>query len=123
MEERMTILGGDLNQTNFGEGYDCVLACNSLQFARTIDPVVKKISAALNPGGVFVSLYAFEQTHERTKPESTVLSLLSMALMGQEGGVDQGYVADSMLRAGFKSVHSRNLRTPYLPMELDIARK
>jgi len=123
MEGRMEILGGDFNRDPIGEGYDCVLACNSLQFAQAIDAVVKKIYDALNPGGVFVSLYPFGQTHERTKPESTVLSLLSMALMGQGVGVDQGYVADCMLRVGFKSVRSRTLHTPYLPMELDIARK
>ena len=123
MESRMEILGGDFNRDPIGEGYDCVVACNSLQFAQAIDSVVKKIYHALNPGGVFVSLYAFGQTHERTKPESTVLSVLSMALMGQEGGVDQGYVVDSMLRVGFKSVRSRTLHTAYLPMELDIARK
>ncbi len=123
MQERMEVLGGDLNRDPIGEGYDCVLACNSLQFAQAIDAVVRKIYDALNSGGVFVSLYPFGQTHERTKPESTVLNLLSMSLMGQDVGVDQKYVADSMLRVGFKSVCSRTLHTPYLPMELDIARK
>jgi len=123
MEGRMEILGGDLNRDPIGEGYDCVLACNSLKFARVIDSIVKKIYDALNPGGVFVSLYPFGQTHERTKPESTVLSLFSMALMGQEVGADQGYIADSMLRVGFKSVRSRTLHTPVYQMDLDIARK
>jgi len=59
MEGRMEILGGDFNHDPIGEGYDCVLACNSLQFAQVIDSVVKKIYDALNPGGVFVSLYPF----------------------------------------------------------------
>ena len=123
MEGRIEILGGDFNRDPIGEGYDFVLACNSLQFAQVIDSVMKKIYDALNPGGVFVSLYPFGQTHERTKPESTVLSLLSMALMGQEVGVDQGHVADSMLRVGFKSIRSRTLHTPVYQMDLDIARK
>jgi hypothetical protein len=123
MERRMKILGGDFNRDPIGKGYDCVVACNSLQFAKAIDSVVKKIYDALNSGGVFISLYAFGQTHERTKPESTVLSLLPMALMGQESSVDQGYIANSMLRIGFKSVRSRTLHTAYLSMELDIARK
>jgi hypothetical protein len=46
-----------------------------------------------------------------------------MALMGQDIGIDQGYVADSMIRVGFKTVHSRNVDTPMGFMELDIARK
>ncbi len=123
MEDRMTVLGGDFNRDPIGEGYDLILACNSLQFAKDIDSVVRKIYAALNPGGVFVSIFPFGQTHERTKPEITVLSLLSMALMGQDTGFDQGFVADSMLRVRFKTIHSRILDTFMGPMELDIARK
>ena len=123
MEARMEVLGGDFNRDSIGGGYDLVWTSNVLQFAVDIDSVVKKVYDALNPRGVLVSLMPFGQTHERTKPESTVLSLLSMALMGQETNIEQGYIADSMLRVGFKSVHSRNIDTPMTSMELDIARK
>lgn len=123
MEDRVTVLGGDFNRGFIGEEYDLVFANASLQFARDIDYVVKKVYDSLNPAGVFVSLFPFGQTHERTKPEAIVLSLLTMALMGHDTGVDQGYVADSMLRVGFKSIHSRNLETFMGQMELDLARK
>jgi hypothetical protein len=123
MEDRMDVLGGDFNRDSIGEGYDLVWASGVLQFAVEIDTVVRKVYEALNPSGVFVSLFPFGQTHERTKPESIVLSLLSIALMGQEVGVNQGHVADSMLRAGFRSVHSRKINTFMGPMELDIGRK
>ena len=123
MEARMDVLGGDFNQDSLGGGYDLVLASGVLQFTTNIDDVVKKVYVALNPGGVFVSLYPFGYTHERTKPESIVLSLLSMALMGQEAGIEQGDIAESMLRVGFTSVRSRALDTFMGPMELDIARK
>ena len=123
MEERIDVLGGDFNCDSIGGGYDLVLASGVLQFAVDIDAVVKKVYDALNPRGVFVSLYPFGHTHERTKPESIVLSLLSMALMGQEVGVNQGYIAESMLRVGFTSVRSRTLDTFMGPMDLDIARK
>ena len=123
MAERMTVLGGDFNQDPIGEGYDLIWACGVLQFAADIDVVVNKVYAALNPRGVFVSLYPFGFTHEHTKPESIVLSLLSMALMGQEVAVDHGDIADSMRRAGFASVRSRDIETFMGPMELDIARK
>jgi SAM-dependent methyltransferase len=123
MEDRMEVLGGDFNRDSIGEGYDLVWASGAFQFAVDIDSVVKKVHDALNPSGVFVSLMPFGRTHEGTKPESTVLSLLSMALMGQEIEIDQGYVSDSMRRIGFKTVHSRTLDTFMGPMELDIARK
>jgi hypothetical protein len=52
-----------------------------------------------------------------------VISWLSMALTGMDMGFDQGFIADSMLRVGFESVHSRTLDTPMGPMDLDIGRK
>ncbi len=123
MEDRMEVIAGDFNQDSIGEGYDLVWASGVLQFAFDIDFVVKKVFDSLNPGGIFVSLFPFAHTHERTKPEPVILSLLSMALMGHEAGTEQGYVADSIKRAGFKSVHSRSLDTLLGPMDLDIARK
>ena len=123
MEDRMDVLGGDFNGDSIGEGYDLVWASGVLQFAVEIDTVVRKVYEALNSSGVFVSLFPFGQTHERTKPESIVLSLLSMALMGQEVGTNQGHVAESMLRAGFRSVRSRKINTFMGSMELDIGRK
>ena len=123
MEDRMTIMGGNFNTDAIGEGYDLVVTCNALQFAQSIDSVVKKIYTALNLGGVCVSLFGFGHTHEGTKPVRLVLGLLSMALMGQELGIEQGYIANAMLRAGFTSVHSSIVDTAWGSMELDIARK
>jgi len=123
MENKMDVIGGDFNKDSIGEGYDLIFSSNSLQFAQDIDSVMKKIYDGLNPKGVFVSIFGFGQSHERTKPETLVLGLLSMALMGQELEVLQGHIADSMLRVGFKSVHSQTLETGWGPMELDIGRK
>ncbi len=122
MEDRMEVLGGDYNHHPIGEGYDLIWASATLYFAQNMDAVIKKIYEALNPGGVFVS-FSDGLTHERTKPEIMVLSWLPTALMGQDMGFDQGFIADSMLRVGFKSVRSRPLDTPIGPMDLDIGRK
>ena len=123
MEGRVEALGGDFNKSPLGEGYDLVYTSNALQFAQDIDLVTKKVYDALNPGGVFVSVFGFGLTHEGTKPENLVLGSLAMALMGQSSGVEHGHIADSMLRVGFKSVHSGTLSTAWGPMELDIGRK
>jgi len=123
MEERVDVLGGDFNLDSIGEGYDLIFSSAALQFAKDIDSVVKKAYDALNPGGVFVSIFPFGMTHEGTKPENTVLGLLSSALMGQEAVFDKGYIADSMVKAGFKTTCSRTIDTFMGLMELDIARK
>ena len=102
--------------------YDLIWASGTLNFTNDMDSLMKKIYDALNPGGVFISFHD-GMTHERTKPEVMVLCRIPMALMGTDMGFDQGFIADSMLRAGFKSVRSRTLETPMGSMDLDIGRK
>ena len=123
MEDRMVVLGGDFNHDSIGDGYDLIWASSVLNLNKDdIDSLMKKIYDALNPGGVFISFHD-GMTHERTKPDLMVLGWLPIALMGQDMGLDQGFIADSMLRVGFKSVRSRTLETPFGPMDLDIGRK
>jgi predicted TPR repeat methyltransferase len=123
MEDRVEILGGNYNCDSIGEDYDLVVTCNSLQFASDINLVLKKIFDALNPGGVLVSLFGFGRTHEGTKPENLVLGILSRALMGQDIQFDEGYIADAMVKVGFKSVRSRIVNSGWGSMELDVGRK
>jgi cyclopropane fatty-acyl-phospholipid synthase-like methyltransferase len=123
MEDRVEILGGDYLQDSIGEGYDLIWASATLNFGKDdMKSFMKKIYDALNPGGVFIS-YQDGLTNERTKPEIMVLGWLPAAIMGQDMGLDQGFVADSMLQAGFKSVQSRTLSTGWGPMDMDIGRK
>ena len=123
MEDRMEVMAGDYLSDPIGSGYDLIWASATLNFARyNLDPLIKKIYDALNPGGVFIS---FQEglTDERTKPEIMALNSIPTALMGQDMCFNQGEIADSMLRVGFKSVRSRTLDTDWGPMDLDIGRK
>jgi len=123
MEDRIEVLGGDYNHDPLGDGYDLIWASAALYSARdNMDLLMKKIYDALNPGGVFVSFHE-GLTDERTKPDIHVLFSASMVLMGQDISFNQGFIADSMLRVGFKSVRSRTLGTSIGPMDLDIGRK
>jgi SAM-dependent methyltransferase len=123
MEDRMAVMGGDYTTDSIGEGYDLIWATNALSFARDdLDSLMKKIYDALNPGGVFIS-FCEGLTHERTKPDFVVTAMISFALMGQDMCFDQGEIADSMLRAGFKSVRSRTQDAPWGAADLDIGRK
>jgi len=123
MEGRIEVIAGDYNHDPIGKGYDLIWASNTLNFARQdMDALIKKVYDALNSGGVFIS-FCEGLTHERTKPDTHVLSMQSMVLMGQDMCFDQGEIADSMLRVGFKSVRSRTLDTDWGPVDLDIGRK
>jgi predicted O-methyltransferase YrrM len=123
MKDRMEVMSGDYASDPIGEGYDLILASATLNFVKDdLDSFFGKIYDALNPGGVFITL-SDGLTDERTKPELMVIGWLSMVLTGQDMGFDQGVIADSMLRVGFKSVRSRTLAMPMGPMDLDIGRK
>jgi predicted TPR repeat methyltransferase len=123
MEDRMEVLGGDFTSDPIGEGYDLIWASSALSLAKDdMDSLTKKIYDTLNPGGVFLVLHE-GLTHERTKPDDMVLSMMPPALTGQDMRFDQGFIADSMLRVGFKSVRSRTLDTDWGPMDWDVGRK
>ncbi|MCK4239698.1 MAG: hypothetical protein KAX33_11280 [Candidatus Lokiarchaeota archaeon] len=62
-------------------------------------------------------------TNERTKPTELVLSWLCATLMGQDIYFEKGEIADSMIRVGFKSVHSRTINFMANTMDMDIAHK
>ena len=123
LDDRMKVMGGDYTTDPIGEGYDLIWAKNTLNFARDdMDSMVAKIYDALSQGGVFISC-AEGLTHERTRPEKHVISMISLSLMGQDMCFDQGEIADSMLRVGFESVRSRTMDTDWGPMDLDIGRR
>ena len=123
MEDRMEVLGGDFTCDSIGNGYDLVWACGVLSFCKDdMTLFMKKIYDALNPGGMFIS-YQVVLTNERTKPDIMVLRMMSTSLTGQDICFDQGFIADSMLQAGFKSVSSRTIDTGWGPKNMDIARK
>ena len=123
LEDRMGVMGGDFIHDPIGEGYDLIWASSALSLAKDdMDSLTKKIYDALNPGGVFLVLHE-GLTYERTKPDAMVLSMMPLALTGQDMRFDQGFIADSMLRVGFESVRSRTLDTDWGPMDLDVGRK
>lgn len=123
MEDRMDVIGGDFMKDSIGEGYDLIWVCAALYFSKDdIDSITKKIYDALNPGGVFISFHD-GLTEEWTKPEFMVLAWLPTSMTGYDFPMEQGFIADSMLRVGFKSVRSRTYDTPMGPMDMDVARK
>lgn len=123
LEDRMTVLAGDYNTDPIGDGYDLIWASSTLNFAQhNLDPVMEKIHAALNPGGVFINL-SEGLTDEGTKPDFFVLCTMGWAMSNSLRAFDQGEIAEAMRCAGFSHVRSRTLQTGWGQMDLDIARK
>jgi predicted TPR repeat methyltransferase len=123
LEERVTTLGGDYAVDPIGSDYDLVWTSYTLPHDN-LEPIIRKIHAALSPGGVYVSL-AEGLTHERTRPAFLINAMLATSLTSQETMYAEGEIAQAMRRAGFKSVHSHVPESPqfYGPAVVDIARK
>lgn len=121
--DRVGTQAGDYLRDDIGTGYDLVWACSTLNFARhDLDTLTGKVFAALKPGGVFAS-FQDGLTHERTSPDIMLGHLGEAMRLGRDVFFSQGEIAASMLRCGFRHVHSRTMETPMGPMDLDIARK
>ncbi|MGD8386060.1 MAG: methyltransferase [Desulfobacteraceae bacterium] len=123
MADRVDVKAGDYLMDDIGEGYDLIWASATLNFAKfQVDALLQKVHDALNPGGYFLS-FQDGMTHEQTRPDTMLGHMMDVLRTGADFLLDQGFVADAMLKAGFSSVRSRTLETPMGCMDLDIARK
>lgn len=123
LSDRMTAMGGDYLNDHLGGSYDLIIASCTLNFARDcMDKMVKKIYDALNPGGIFVSLHDGIYD-EGTKPAIHVLNMMPSALSGYNCSLSKGFIVNSILNAGFRSVRSQTINFDAGPLDMDIARK
>ena len=123
MEDRVGVTAGDYMTDDIGTDYDLVWASSTLNFAKwDLDTLIGKLYRAVKPGGYFVS-FQDGMTHEHTKPDTMLGHLADRLTTGIDFCLDQGVVAESALRCGFRWVRSRTIGTPMGPMDMDIAYK
>ena len=123
MEDRVDVAAGDYMTDDIGADYDLIWASATLNFAKgNMDFLIEKIYRALKPGGYFIS-FQDGMTHEHTKPDTMLGHLADQLTTGIDFSLDQGFVADTMVRCGFRSVRSRTIDTPMGAMDMDIAQK
>ena len=123
LQDRVSVMAGDYFSDDIGGAYDLVWASSTLNFARhDLDPLITKISAALNPGGLFIA-FQDGMSGERTQPDTMLGHLADAMRAGRDYAFDQGEIAEAMLRCGFRSVRSRTIDTPMGALDLDIACK
>lgn len=120
--DRISFIAGDYNEVGFGDGYDIVWASHNLYYVRDRAGFFARLKAAMTHGGVLLCLHE-GLTHERTGPQSIVLSRLSLALEGQDVSFEKGEISAVLEKAGFASVESRVMDLGTGPCELVIARK
>ena len=123
MEDRVSVLAGDYLNYDLDGPYDFIFASATLNFYKNrMVELFKKIHNSLNPGGVFMTNQD-GLTDERTKPVYHTSEFLMPELMGMDFGIEQGEIADAMLKAGFKTIRSFTRYSEMGNMDIDIARK
>jgi predicted O-methyltransferase YrrM len=123
LDNRVTTIGGDYNNDAIGGGYDLIWTSYTLR-PGDLGPVLRKIHAALKDGGVYINV-AEGLSHERTRPTMLINAMLAVNLTSQHVMLEEGELAQAMLRAGFRSVHTRALPgpQPHGSAMVDIARR
>lgn len=111
---RYHLLPGDAFTTPLGEGYELALLCNFLHhFApATIVPFLRRVHAALQPGGRVLTL-EFVPNQNRISPPFAASFSLTMLAGTAEGDAYTFAEFEQMFReAGFASMEQQPLPTP-----------
>lgn len=117
-----SFLPGDYNLVDWGSGYDLVWACQSLYYARDLREFIRRIHAALNLGGYFVSIHEGIRA-EGTEPAMLVLSRLSLVLEGQDVSFRRGDIAREAVNAGFIITRQEEIPMLYGDADLEVFQK
>ncbi len=126
MEDRVGTLPGDYLKDSLPGGYDLVLAGSTLNITlaeHATERVVRKIYDALKPGGYFVSLHDSWPEQPEPFPSFPVEYPVYSLLTGLQVNMPRGFIAQTALECGFRSVHSKELCLNAGVLALDIARK
>lgn len=102
--ERWNAIEGSAFEVDFGQDYDVILITNFLHHfnPETVDTLLRKVRAALKPGGVAVTLEHIPND-DRVTPRDAASFAIMMLAMTEEGEAYTFAQYDAMLRkAGFE---------------------
>lgn len=119
---RLDTLGGDLASDEIGSGYDLVWCSSVLHFVPDLSASLRKIHAALKPGGVLVCVQA-EIAATPGDAARVLPYYLSMRMLGRHV-TRQGELAAHLQADGWRHVEQYQASDfPMAPVQVIIARK
>ncbi|UTC66840.1 MULTISPECIES: methyltransferase [unclassified Treponema] len=125
MQKQSSIMCGDFIKEEIGTGYDVIFSSNSIYAAKAcIDEFMKKIYAALNPGGIFICISdGIEKDY--SAPWTMVLSWMPQRMKGIDMEMIKDAVREAGIKAGFTAVCKKPLITSggHLDLDMDVLRK
>ncbi|MBK5540440.1 methyltransferase domain-containing protein [Pseudomonas sp. TH07] len=122
LEQRLTVRGGDLASDPIGEGYDLIWCSSVLHFVPDLAATLKKIHAALRPGGVLVSAHA-EIPEDPQQARRVMPYYLSMQMLGRQL-TPAGGLVEALEQAGFEAIDSHaEVAFAVAPVAVQVARR
>lgn len=121
LSDRLDTLGGDLDSDDIGSGYDLIWCSSVLHFVPDLAGALRKIHAALKPGGVFVCVQA-EIPPAPGDAAGVLPYYLPMRMLGRTV-TRQGELAQLLRDTGWRQVEQYSASDfPMAPVQVLIAR-
>ncbi|MDN2679222.1 class I SAM-dependent methyltransferase [Janthinobacterium sp. SUN033] len=122
LSDRLETVGGDLASDDIGNGYDLIWCSSVLHFVPDMAAALRKIHAALTPGGVFVCVQA-EIAPAAGDAARVLPYYLPMRMLGRTV-TQQGELAQLLRDTGWRQVEQYSASDfPMAPVQVLIARK
>ncbi|MDO8041492.1 class I SAM-dependent methyltransferase [Janthinobacterium sp. SUN137] len=122
LSDRLETVGGDLASDDIGSGYDLIWCSSVLHFVPDMAAALRKIHAALTPGGVFVCVQA-EIAPAAGDAARVLPYYLPMRMLGRTV-TQQGELAQVLRDTGWRQVEQYSASDfPMAPVQVLIARK
>ncbi|MBW7900918.1 MAG: methyltransferase domain-containing protein [Rhodocyclaceae bacterium] len=122
LADRLSVIGGDLAVDGVGDGYDLVWCSSVLHFVPDAEAVLRRIMAALRPGGALVCAHA-EIGDEPDAAAEVLQFYLPMLMQGRHVG-HRGDMAATLRRLGFGRIDGFACALfPLAPLQVVVGRK
>ena len=124
---RVSVMRGSYHKDPIGSGYDFIMANFTLNFFKNnLEPILKKVHNALNPGGIFM-VTSDGMEENGVAPVETVISWLPTTMQGMNMSIKKGEIANKLLNVGFTSTARHTIENApfesHGPIEVTIGRK
>ncbi|WP_418648620.1 class I SAM-dependent methyltransferase [Thauera butanivorans] len=117
LQQRLRGVGGNLAHEDFGHGYDLIWCSSVLHFVPDTMSILKRLHAALNPGGMLLC------AHAEAGGRRVLQYYLRMRMQGRQV-LAEGELAKLLHEAGFSEVTTRtDVDFPVAPVTVLAARK
>lgn len=116
MEDQLSLREGDFMRTDWGKGYEMILAFNIIHGMKAADnaELFAKAVESLNTGGLFIIFDQIRDMKGRSQLSRAIPSYMGLNLYIQTGGgtYGAGELAGMLKTAGFSSIRLKKLHIP-----------